>query len=49
LINIAIEYNQFTIRDVNLPLSVDEFAEEFAGCKMLSLIDLFQDMTMSNL
>ena len=41
LINAAMEYNKFTIRDVNLPPSADEFAEEFAGCKMSSLIDLF--------
>jgi hypothetical protein len=41
LINAAMEYNKFTIRDANLPSSADEFAEEFAGCKMSSLIDLF--------
>jgi hypothetical protein len=37
------EYNRFTIRDANLPPSADEFAEEFAGCKMSSLIDLFSE------
>jgi hypothetical protein len=29
-----------TLRDTNLPLSVDEFFEEFAGCNCASLIDL---------
>jgi hypothetical protein len=41
LINSAIEMNRQTIRDANLPPSVDEFSEEFAGCKIASLIDFF--------
>jgi hypothetical protein len=32
LINAAIEINKRSIRDANLPPSVDEFSEEFAGC-----------------
>ncbi len=32
VINIAIEYNKYTMWDANLPLSVDKFSEEFAGC-----------------
>jgi hypothetical protein len=35
------EINKHSIRDANLPPSVDEFSEEFAGCQMASLIDLF--------
>jgi len=30
-----------TIRDVNLPLYTNEFSEEFAGCKVMSLVDFF--------
>jgi hypothetical protein len=41
LINAAMEINKRTIRDANLPPSADEFSEEFAGCQMASLIDLF--------
>ena len=41
LVNAAMEYNKYTIRDANLPPSVDEFSEEFAGCKLTSLIDFF--------
>lgn len=41
LINAAIDMNRHTIRDANLPPSVDEFSEEFAGCKVASLIDFF--------
>jgi len=41
LINAAVEMNRRTIRDANLPLSVDEFSEEFAGCQMALIIDLF--------
>jgi hypothetical protein len=41
LINAAMEMNRHTIRDANLPPSVDEFSEEFAGCKVASLIDFF--------
>ena len=41
LINAAIEINKYTIRDANLPPSIDEFSKEFAGYQMASLIDLF--------
>ena len=30
-----------TIRDVNLPLYANEFSKEFAGCKVISLVDFF--------
>ena len=32
-----------TIRDINLPLYADEFFEEFARCKVISLIDFFSN------
>ena len=35
------EINKRSIRDANLPPSVDEFSEEFAGCQMASMIDFF--------
>lgn len=35
------EVNQITLKDANLPPQVDEFSEEFAGCAIASLIDLF--------
>ena len=41
LINAALDMNKVTIRDANLPPSVDEFSEDFAGCHIASLIDLF--------
>lgn len=41
IVNAALEMNKVTIRDANLPPSVDEFSEEFAGCVMSSLIDFF--------
>jgi ribonuclease HI len=41
LVNAAMEINKHTVRDANLPPSVDEFSEEFAGCQMASLIDFF--------
>ena len=33
--------NRVTIRDANLPPSVDEFSEDFAGCAIASLVDFF--------
>ena len=39
LINAAMEMNRVTVRDANLPPATDEFAEEFAGNVMASLID----------
>ena len=41
LMNAAMEVNKRMIQDANLPPCVDEFSEEFAGCKMASLIDFF--------
>jgi hypothetical protein len=41
LINAAMKMNSVTLRDSNLPPSVDEFSEEFAGCYISSLIDFF--------
>ena len=41
LINSATHLNAVTRRDANLPPSVDEFAEEFAGCYIASLVDLY--------
>ena len=33
--------NSVTLRDANIPLYIDEFSEEFAGCAVASLIDFF--------
>ncbi|RAQ98663.1 putative gag-pol poly protein [Stemphylium lycopersici] len=33
--------NSVTLRDANLPPTADEFSERFAGCKIISLMDLF--------
>jgi hypothetical protein len=41
LINSATHLNTVTRRDANLPPSVDEFAEEFIGCHITSLVDLY--------
>jgi len=41
LINAAMNINRVTIRDANLPPCADEFSEEFAGCKVMSLVDFF--------
>jgi hypothetical protein len=41
LINSAIYLNIVTRRDANLPSSVDEFIEEFIGCYIVSLVDLY--------
>ena len=41
LINAAMKMNSVTLRDTNLPPSVDEFSEEFTGCRCTSLIDFF--------
>jgi hypothetical protein len=40
-INNAQKMNSVTIRDANLPPTADEFSERFAGCKIMSLMDLF--------
>ena len=41
MINAAMEINRVTIRDANLPPTVDAFSEEFAGMHVTSLIDFF--------
>ncbi len=41
MINLAIDMNQVTIRDANMPPLSDEFVESFAGCQMASIIDFF--------
>lgn len=41
LINAAVLFNAVTIRDANLPPSVDAFSEDFAGCQLSSLVDFF--------
>lgn len=39
--DLVMELNRVTIRDVNLLLSTDKFSEKFAGCAIFSLIDFF--------
>ena len=41
LINSATKMNAHTIRDALIPPSADEFSEDFAMCKILSLLDFF--------
>jgi len=41
LINAAVKMNRRTIWDANLPLFVDEFSKEFAGCQIALIINLF--------
>jgi hypothetical protein len=41
LVNVAIPMNKVTIRDTNLPLTVDEFSEHFARCQIALLVDFF--------
>jgi hypothetical protein len=41
LINNAQKINGVTVRDANPPPNPDEFAEEFAGCAIMSLLDFF--------
>jgi hypothetical protein len=41
LVNAAMAINAVTIRDANLPPVIDEFAEEFGGMKVTSLLDFF--------
>jgi hypothetical protein len=41
LINLAIHLNAVIRRDANLLSSVDKFADEFAGCYIISLVDLY--------
>jgi hypothetical protein len=41
LINTAMEMNRVIIRNINIPPSTDEFAEEFSGYTVISLINFF--------
>ena len=41
LINSATSLNAVTRRDANLLLLVDKFTEEFTGCHIASLVDLY--------
>jgi hypothetical protein len=41
LINSATYLNTVTRRDTNLPPSIDEFADEFTGYYIISLVDLY--------
>ena len=41
LINLAIHLNIVIRRDTNLPLSVNEFVDEFTGYYIISLVDLY--------
>ncbi|RCI12114.1 hypothetical protein L249_0751 [Ophiocordyceps polyrhachis-furcata BCC 54312] len=41
LINSVTMLNSYTIRDANPPPCADEFSEQFATCKILTLLDLF--------
>jgi hypothetical protein len=41
LINSAMHLNVVMRRDANLLLLVDEFADEFVGCYIASLVDLY--------
>jgi hypothetical protein len=41
LINLATYLNTVTRRDANLLLSVNEFADEFTGYYIISLVDLY--------
>jgi reverse transcriptase-like protein/integrase-like protein len=41
LINAAMKMNSVTLRDANMPPSVDEISEECAGCHITSLVDFF--------
>ena len=41
LINTTMEINRVTVRDINLPPSINEFSEEFVKYIIASLIDFF--------
>ena len=41
LVNIAVELNQVSVRDANLPSSADEFSEKFIVYTIFFLIDFF--------
>jgi hypothetical protein len=41
LINLAMYLNVVTRWDANLPLFIDKFIDEFTGCYIVSLVDLY--------
>jgi hypothetical protein len=41
LINTAMKMNRIIIKNINMPPSADEFAEEFSGYVIISFIDFF--------
>jgi hypothetical protein len=41
LINLTMHLNVVTRRDANLPLSINEFIDEFTGYYIASLVDLY--------
>ena len=41
LINLAIYLNIVTRQDINLLSSIDEFIDKFAGCYIISLVNLY--------
>ena len=41
LINTAVFLNKILIKNANLPLSANEFLEDFSGIAIMSVIDLF--------
>ncbi|KAJ5110888.1 hypothetical protein N7532_001423 [Penicillium argentinense] len=41
LVIAAMKLNSVTIRDANMPPNIDEFAEDFAGMQLCSVVDLF--------
>lgn len=43
LVNIAFELNRVTIRDANLPLSIEKFSQLFVRCVISSLIKFFSN------
>ena len=43
MVHAAMNVNKVTVRDANLPPSVDEFSEEFAEMQMTTLIDYFSE------
>ncbi len=41
--------NKVSIRDMNLPLSIDNFVEAFTGCQITFLIDFFLEYDQTTL
>ena len=41
LINIVIKINAVTLRDINIPPSIDKFSKKFTGYIYISLVDFF--------